>query len=46
LGQGMGYGMHDSVELSGEFEIERAGEDTERWIDGWNTRVAQNISSQ
>jgi hypothetical protein len=32
LGQGMGYGMHDSVELSGEFEIERAGEDTERWM--------------
>jgi len=29
----MGYGMHDNVELSGEFEIERAGEDTERWME-------------
>ena len=35
LGQGMVY---NSGELSGEFVIEQAGEDTERWIDGWNMR--------
>jgi hypothetical protein len=34
----MGYGVHNSGELSGEFVIEQAGEDTERWIDGWNMR--------
>jgi hypothetical protein len=38
----MGYGVHNSGESSGEFVIERAGEDTIRRIDGWNTRVEQN----
>jgi hypothetical protein len=32
----MGYGVHYSGELSGEFVIEQARED--RWIDSWNTR--------
>jgi len=40
----MGYGVHGSGELSGEFVIERAGEDIERWIDCWNTKVV--ISSE